>query len=489
MTNKLKDIINKANKIKNNYALYGMKNDDEFLLWCSKNGIAISNNVTEKQDIEITRIIKENKINDALINSKKNHSSFFNVISSEFKHPSPRDEYLKFHKYDKFVKIFRLLKDPEDQSVALEMAKILDKNPKIFKQNNFIYDGYNFRDYSFAFFQIIKLKDFWIRDLKDFNVQTKNTVKFFQLLVTHLFVKYKLPKFYYSLWFRDYKAVNRCDSNDNSVKLFIEIAQGKSLKKAFSEYNEGISIYSPIPELSKLEMHTLMKNKSNIDNFDHVVREKIFSRYTKNKAMINEVLKSKSPNVNDDKLLAEVLSLLSKEYMFDINMLIPLFDYIKHLKRQLIEEGKLFKLKGQNIERLLTGMKLWHDSGIKGKNMSWLTSGIPAFSYIKENKIHPIKEVEYKIKELLTSNQLSEEGRKLRHCVGSYADSCEKGRAKIFSMRVMEMGMTKNLLTIETNRFLKVVQVRGKLNRSATEVEKNIIRKWSKETGVIYNEK
>jgi hypothetical protein len=86
----------------------------------------------------------------------------------------------------------------------------------------------------------------------------------------------------------------------------------------------------------------------------------------------------------------------------------------------------------------------------------------------------------WRIRELLSSQELIAEGRRMSHCVASYANSCHKGICSIWSMEVETDFGTEPLLTIEVNHQRKeMCQARGKANRLPTDKEKDILRRWA----------
>ena len=75
----------------------------------------------------------------------------------------------------------------------------------------------------------------------------------------------------------------------------------------------------------------------------------------------------------------------------------------------------------------------------------------------------------WSIRELLSSDELIDEGRALRHCVSTYARSCHTGRSSIWSMEIEDENGRRKILTIEVALREKVIrQVRGRRNRLPT---------------------
>ena len=77
----------------------------------------------------------------------------------------------------------------------------------------------------------------------------------------------------------------------------------------------------------------------------------------------------------------------------------------------------------------------------------------------------------FKVQELNTSNLLSAEGKAMGHCVGSYAFRCGRGDCNILSLKRDD----GRLLTMEVVKD-KIVQIKGKHNRSPNEYEIEVVR-------------
>ena len=91
----------------------------------------------------------------------------------------------------------------------------------------------------------------------------------------------------------------------------------------------------------------------------------------------------------------------------------------------------------------------------------------------------------YRICQLLTSTELTAEGRDMGHCVSSYIGSCSAGRSSIWSLTIEDfVGNIKKLVTIEVDRSNVICQIKGKHNRSPETNEISIIKKWSTKEGL-----
>lgn len=100
-----------------------------------------------------------------------------------------------------------------------------------------------------------------------------------------------------------------------------------------------------------------------------------------------------------------------------------------------------------------------------------------------EESIAPFEINSYTFTEITDNRALSQEGRKMSHCVGSYASRCVNGSARIVSMK----HLGQSLITMEISNKDKIVQIRGKFNRQATVSEMNFIQKFAAERGLTLN--
>ena len=91
----------------------------------------------------------------------------------------------------------------------------------------------------------------------------------------------------------------------------------------------------------------------------------------------------------------------------------------------------------------------------------------------------------WRIAELLSSQELIAEGRRLHHCVATFAQSCHGGVCSIWSMSVETDEKVRPILTIEVHNDRKEVrQVRGASNRHTRERELDALKHWSLQEGL-----
>ncbi|NLW49035.1 MAG: hypothetical protein GXY86_17105 [Firmicutes bacterium] len=195
-----------------------------------------------------------------------------------------------------------------------------------------------------------------------------------------------------------------------------------------------------------------------------------------------------------------VIRFLVRNPMLDPARINPIIDYIWNQKfenrvvfreRGVAEEvgppQPNFSMHGRTVESLLRAVEEWHRQlgrESKSGDLQWRKSGFEEFKLIEGSKESQNMKV-WRIRELLSSKELVAEGRQMKHCVASYAQSCHKGFASIWTMDMeSELGVEK-LLTIEViNKDKLIRQVRGRMNRLPTVKEKDIIGRWALQAGL-----
>ena len=145
---------------------------------------------------------------------------------------------------------------------------------------------------------------------------------------------------------------------------------------------------------------------------------------------------------------------------------------------------------GRTPEGLLRQMEDWHGRLAMADRhpvRQWKSSGIDDFEFeegAREN--HSLKY--WTIRELLSSKALLAEGRRMKHCVASYVQSCTDGHSSIWALEVESFEGRAKAVTIEVrNPSREVCQVRGKKNRLPTEKELSVIRRWAAREGLTVN--
>jgi hypothetical protein len=209
------------------------------------------------------------------------------------------------------------------------------------------------------------------------------------------------------------------------------------------------------------------------------------------------------------------LDLLSRtpEYGYDRGMLGDLSDFVleKIQENKKIKDGSLhFTFSGRTITSVIKLTNEWHESlrreetarrnqrdafrrARDGNRINekllfpskWDGMGITQFRYETDD-------CTWTVTELRTSQDLLNEGRKMKNCIASYADRCASGNCSIFTVeRIFPVNqMIEKAATFEVIPSKRtLVQAKGKCNSAVSLKTMNVIKRWAQansiKTGVL----
>lgn len=158
---------------------------------------------------------------------------------------------------------------------------------------------------------------------------------------------------------------------------------------------------------------------------------------------------------------------------------------IDYIDDQVIRNGRKINFNTKKLTNLLNEVHFWHEELMLMRIGSYKRTYYLPKSDIKAFKVE-YKNNSYSIIQLLTNKELIEEGRSLRHCVGTYTENCIDRGSFIFSLRLEEAeNVFVPLITIEViDKTIR--QKRGRANRNCLKEEEFIIREWAKENELKY---
>lgn len=179
--------------------------------------------------------------------------------------------------------------------------------------------------------------------------------------------------------------------------------------------------------------------------------------------------------------------------MLDLSHFGPICDYIRNQKfggeRVFVAPGVVenapapqpnFSMKGRDPEALLRRVEEWHKrlgKATSGKNLQWEKCGLP--EYEKEEKRDKKLRI-WTVTEILSQRDLIAEGRAMRHCVASYANSCARGHYSIWSVELDSYEGKKKMATIQvTNQTRVINEMAARSNARVDAATANVIRRWA----------
>ena len=106
----------------------------------------------------------------------------------------------------------------------------------------------------------------------------------------------------------------------------------------------------------------------------------------------------------------------------------------------------------------------------------WDGLGINNFRYENDGYI-------WVVKQLCTLHALTNEGRKMKHCVASYAYKCINNECGIFNVSCFDKSATTtdSAATIEVSSRYEIVQIKGKCNSAVSSKVLSVVRRWAQQ--------
>ena len=321
----------------------------------------------------------------------------------------------------------------------------------------------------------------WLRSPEIWKVKKHNRDRQFSELARHLLAAYEVPFFMDSVWF---------NGNVTHQDWFKHIGTGQNIRTAAD---------MPIPFTKKMAHHFLKAPRHY--TIEEALRWGQVHALGGDKYLADALRGTRlTETFSNDDFWINVIRFFIANPMLDVNHANPIIDYIWHQKYQnrrvFIEQGVAreigpaqpnFSMRRRTPETLLHQVEAWHgELGREAKSgeLEWFGSEIGEFHTLEGSEAARNMKF-WSIRELLSSDELIDEGRALGHCVSTYARSCHTGRSSIWSLEIEDENGRRKILTIEVAPQAKLIrQVRGKRNRSATPKEKDLLGRWAEQEGL-----
>lgn len=453
----------------------GFKSFDDYKNWCNSNGFSTKSKKTEAQYRQELNFYKKQKV----------------LISAELK-KKPRNlkRILKEHIEGKKSDLPEALLFPTVPCDASEEKKQQAKKflLTLSKEDN-LFDGFGpitayqrvatrkFIDY---INELLKLHPEWVRDPSTWKAKSHNSFRNFVSILRHFFCTYDVPSFMDKAWIED---------DPKFRKWYLHLGKGKNIRTV-----EDL----PIPFTKKMA-HFFCQAPSHYKVNEAIRFGQILS-LGGDERLADAVRETRlCREYSNEEFWESVIRWFIEQPMFDYSHVAPVIDYLqnqKYTNRNVIANGILrqegpaqpgLSMKKRDPEALLRQVEEWHTQlgrEKKAGNFNWTHSSIPDFEMWEGQENSKSRRL-WTIRELCSSNALKDEGRIMRHCVASYAHSCNSGNCSIWTLEKTSNSGKEKLLTLEVStRSKQIVQARGKFNAKATAQEMNIIHRWTIVSGL-----
>lgn len=362
------------------------------------------------------------------------------------------------------AEIKKRLQEAEQKKLLPENMRVLEEiSPKLCEHIHSNADVFDSVKHMF------QKQEAFIRPAHEWKPQGKSYKSLVISLANHLFAKYKTPPFIWSAFEYGWPQL---------MDLAVYMGAGNSL------YNFAKNKKDFVPVTR--QMSHIFSQCTTEFNALEALRYAQFISFGGSKRLF-EGFKSTTPCrnlTNEEDFISTVIQWYCNQSMLDPGQVGPIWDYIFHCRTQ----DEKYSMKGRTADSVIKKMEEWHAQLQKKKyqreNIQFKSSGFEGVTYdwSQENKVQI-----WRIFELLTSDALYDEGRRMGHCVGSYSYAVQNGRCSIWALTLEDNDGNWAMNTIEVDNLSKrLVQVRGRHNRQPTAKEQQVLSRWANEKGLIY---
>ncbi len=304
-------------------------------------------------------------------------------------------------------------------------------------------------------------------------------------LIDHLFVKYRVPDFFYKICLNG--RFTDAHIRQTYQRWFIVLAQGGSFRKLVQDV------------MTSKEAATFLAGPYD-DIHDNVWWAKMTIAGVPRSILyrlIDRIFHDYDVKHFASRRMTELIQFYAQ---YGDQMDKNTFQEITDFAAWKLRNDPWFQFKGRTLNSMCMLSNEWHlmmQKASLGRYCSWPYLGAPEWEHETDREV-------WSVIELRSNVELMKEGRKQKHCVYSYVSQCSKGNSHIFSLRgyrkltgsrdengntiawIKESGNEFTRITMELNRHRHIVQVRGYCNRSPSEQERNIIHHWASHKGLCY---
>ena len=315
----------------------------------------------------------------------------------------------------------------------------------------------------------------WIRPMPDWRAKTRH--RQFASLVRHLVARYPVPLFFDSVWFR------RDSGSSRGRDWYLHVGAGKNLRTAESDI-----------ALTKKIAHHMLTAPDDC-TLEQAVRWGQIHALGGERRLCEAVNRTRlGADLGNDEFWQSVLRFFVDYPTLDRALVGPIVDFLHQQRfeadyvtvdgrrRPLPAPQPNLSMSRRTPGSLIRQMEVWHRclgrSGAPG-DLRWGASGVGRFRVVtgKEEK-----QVIWRVDELLSKGDLVREGRRMTHCVATYAQNCVRGHCSIWSMtREDALGQIRHIHTLEVTRDRVIVQARGRHNQLPNLAQTRIIKAWARQ--------
>lgn len=316
----------------------------------------------------------------------------------------------------------------------------------------------------------------FVRSIEAWSPEAREPLPWVHSLAQHLLARYPVPRGLSRVWF---------GPNEGPLSRW---------RKALIQHGMGVPLRRALPELEitrRVEHHML----SSPDHLmpDATLRWAEVLALGGSKKLASSVAGIRMGRAGEHARFWRrvVQFFVDNEGLLTVNQMGQVVGFIDELRhRPRVVEGPLgrriepplqpdFEIQGRTVRSMERLMADWGQTLAerRGATRSWSASGLEAYVY-QASDSGP----EWVWVELLDSASLVDEGRRMRHCIGSYSQLCRSGVCSIWSLRRnLPDGTQRSAITVEVDlEDARIRDVRSACNRDPSGLPKHLLIQWAK---------
>lgn len=463
----------------------GHSAEHTYLAWCREVGVdaSLEKSATQRQ-YEVELLAQRKAAAAARVRLHHNPRKFLENICAGHIEPG---EVTRPGWHDVAVAISRSPKDGEARESLAAFLLHLERHSDLVFGSARV--GHQNTLYMDALLHLHRRRGQWLRDPFAWRASSHNVSKQFSSLLRHLLAHYEVPAFMDTAWLRGDKGAYRFRD------WFIHIALGKNIRTAKTPYPLTKMIahhFIQAPDNASIEGALMIADVKALGGSARLALALMATR-------LGATLEG---DAERRAFWLSVYRFFIANPMLDLRHAGPIVDFLFFQKFEtqevLVGPGQVevrqppqpnLSMARRTAEALLRQVEAWHGDLRKHSSKEqrfWKSSGIRGLTLRTGPKDDPAQQTFWTLRELLSSQELQDEGRRLKHCVASYVGSCAAGRCSIWSMqrRYGDEERVEPVLTIEVDGKGVVTQARGRANRWPTPQENSVLQTWMSGAGL-----
>jgi hypothetical protein len=329
----------------------------------------------------------------------------------------------------------------------------------------------------------------WIRDPTAWRPDSHNLGRQFSSLARHLLARYTVPVFLDAAWLRSDRGAYRFRD------WFVHVGKGRNIRTAKTPYPLTKMIahhFVRAPDDMTIEGALMLADIRSLGGGGRLAHALMGTR-------LGQRIES---DAERRAFWLSVYRFFIANPMLDLRHAGPIVDFLAFQKfdtqEVMVAPGRVevrappqpnLSMARRTPEALLRQVEAWHGELRRARRTDkrfWKPSGVPGFASLTGPRDRPQEQTHWTVRELLSAQELIDEGRRMRHCVATFVESCSTGESSIWSLERRRGAESKlePLLTIEIDADGVMVEARGFANRWPTDQEKRVLEAWMKHAGL-----